>query len=759
MEKKMTELTNEQVVNEFNLLEKEMEDEMTVTDRRHAILRRQKELFAQLRANVKRRPTTQEHKELIDNLVGAVAIGQYDHLPKATLESYRLQATEAKAELLRRLGAAVSASPQPRCPTCKAEMQPESFAIGIDPETTDHFEVFCNGTERHYFRVPYLWSVADFAQFFAPAPAQDSLDKQEEDFGNAVAAAFKAAQEPPKKCTCPATQYTGSEPNDSTCELTEEEHQKRAAQPVENSSRCECVHEPIEHDYRGCGRTGCACKKFKAEPISGGASTPDCPLAGEDGNAFRREVAEAGNAAKQLWPKVGGSSTGEQSPRPIHKTVPIQVWADVDEGIAPLVKYLNTIPGVRTHASCQGTIGEGGVEPYGPQVMVSYQTHEAEMRVRQEFDCTDIAQSTVYVRPRAERPSGPSAPKVEPIIAEMHQMANDVEAAFGSDLSRPTQATDTASAPQGKIGAVMDAQQRLVRDFGKYYAEMPYSGATKEALFHDWLYIRLTEMYAAAPSVAGTPPTLVNPVVAYKNRFGVTAPDCTFGCDESQYDQRCNIHRPGAAQGTPQVEEIAREVLNGIRGVDCATDAEQNYVRHVLRRYGVGAPAQPGPLCQKCGTELKALPTVHCPKCASTNFLTVPAQGTPEPPNSLKNALGWALEYLKKFVYMTEDGASFIRNTNTELAGFAHKFHEAEHALAGPQNGQGWDWLTARIHEGMGAIEFGPTENGDLGIFRSGEEKPWATGDDAEDVLLRAMEKYPNGKPYDATGDAPTEKK
>jgi hypothetical protein len=29
---------------------------------------------------------------------------------------------------------------------------------------------------------------------------------------------------PPLKCTCPKTQWTGSEPNDSTCELTEEEH-------------------------------------------------------------------------------------------------------------------------------------------------------------------------------------------------------------------------------------------------------------------------------------------------------------------------------------------------------------------------------------------------------------------------------------------------------------------------------------------------------------------------------------------------------
>lgn len=45
-----------------------------------------------------------------------------------------------------------------------------------------------------------------------------------------------------------------------------------------------------------------------------------------------------------------------------------------------------------------------------------------------------------------------------------------------------------------------------------------------------------------------------------------------------------------------------------------------------------------------------------------------------------REALKWSLGYLKKFVHVTEDGASFIRNTTTELAGFAHKLHEAEAA-------------------------------------------------------------------------------
>ena len=47
-----------------------------------------------------------------------------------------------------------------------------------------------------------------------------------------------------------------------------------------------------------------------------------------------------------------------------HNEVPVLVWADIDENIADFVRYLNTIPGVRTDASCQGTLGEGGPAPY-----------------------------------------------------------------------------------------------------------------------------------------------------------------------------------------------------------------------------------------------------------------------------------------------------------------------------------------------------------------------------------------------------------
>jgi hypothetical protein len=57
-----------------------------------------------------------------------------------------------------------------------------------------------------------------------------------------------------------------------------------------------------------------------------------------------------------------------------HRTVPIQVWVDVDEGIVQMVMELNTIPGVRTWSSCQGMAD--GPHPYPPHVMVAWDTDE-----------------------------------------------------------------------------------------------------------------------------------------------------------------------------------------------------------------------------------------------------------------------------------------------------------------------------------------------------------------------------------------------
>jgi hypothetical protein len=87
----------------------------------------------------------------------------------------------------------------------------------------------------------------------------------------------------------------------------------------------------------------------------------------------------------------------------IHETRPVQVWADVDLGIADVVAYLNTIPGVRTCASCQGTIGEGGPDPYRAQVLVTWNTQGALDQLKAEFDITipeDCDGNWFYVHPR-----------------------------------------------------------------------------------------------------------------------------------------------------------------------------------------------------------------------------------------------------------------------------------------------------------------------------------------------------------------------
>lgn len=85
-----------------------------------------------------------------------------------------------------------------------------------------------------------------------------------------------------------------------------------------------------------------------------------------------------------------------------HPQRTILVQVDVDEGVADLVLYLNTIPGVRTHTSCQGTIGEGGPHPYRPQVMVSWDCEETFERLKAEFDISQLSDTSAwcYIHPR-----------------------------------------------------------------------------------------------------------------------------------------------------------------------------------------------------------------------------------------------------------------------------------------------------------------------------------------------------------------------
>ena len=68
-----------------------------------------------------------------------------------------------------------------------------------------------------------------------------------------------------------------------------------------------------------------------------------------------------------------------------HETRAVRVWVDADLGIAEMVEALNLIEGVRTHASCQGTIGEGGPEQYGPYVQISWPDEAAFAAIQSKF--------------------------------------------------------------------------------------------------------------------------------------------------------------------------------------------------------------------------------------------------------------------------------------------------------------------------------------------------------------------------------------
>ena len=126
---------------------------------------------------------------------------------------------------------------------------------------------------------------------------------------------------------------------------------------------------------------------------------------------------------QQPGEKTPASQPSSPAPEPptrdIHMaTRAVQVWVDADLGIADLVEYLNDIPGVRTHTSCQGTIGEGGAEPYSAYVECSWATTEAKERLAREFSLELKGNSHGTVRLKNLTPEEPtSAPQQETIHA------------------------------------------------------------------------------------------------------------------------------------------------------------------------------------------------------------------------------------------------------------------------------------------------------------------------------------------------------
>lgn len=111
----------------------------------------------------------------------------------------------------------------------------------------------------------------------------------------------------------------------------------------------------------------------------------------------------------------GAEGRGAAAVSDQHATVPVLVWADVDVGIADFVRYLNTLPGIRTHASCQGTIGEGGAQPYGPQVMVSWEDDAARAGLA-PHTVKELGPNFGYAYPAGPVPSGEELSLAQPVV-------------------------------------------------------------------------------------------------------------------------------------------------------------------------------------------------------------------------------------------------------------------------------------------------------------------------------------------------------
>jgi DNA-binding XRE family transcriptional regulator len=83
----------------------------------------------------------------------------------------------------------------------------------------------------------------------------------------------------------------------------------------------------------------------------------------------------------------------------IHKTRPVRVWVDVDQGVADVVDTLNRHPDVRTFASCEGTPGHRPA-----YIMVGWLTTEAFIWLTDNFVLTEISRDNcwAYLHPFAK---------------------------------------------------------------------------------------------------------------------------------------------------------------------------------------------------------------------------------------------------------------------------------------------------------------------------------------------------------------------
>jgi len=255
------------------------------------------------------------------------------------------------------------------------------------------------------------------------------------------------------------------------------------------------------------------------------------------------------NNYKSHEPISGGASTGEQPPdkNALDEHARRVIASHQDRADRDLAKKL----GVDVDEMRKAGVAARPSEPSAPKVELCLPEKVRELLERfRELDAVRLS------------PSAAEQEEMDEILAEL--------------LDAPTQATETASA------------------LAKCVKEGPDCDCTGRCKFD------------AAPSVAGTQPTemyvceiahlILHPEQLY--RFHIH-PDCK-GCRDYS----------GAAQGTPQVEEIAREIFVALEGESaklagpyCTYVPPEQYVAErmiktaaaILRSHLVGALAQPGP--------------------------------------------------------------------------------------------------------------------------------------------------------------------
>lgn len=161
-------------------------------------------------------------------------------------------------------------------------------------------------------------------------------------------------------------------------------------------------------------------------------------------------------------PRADEAEFEASEPRDPHKTREVWVLADVDLSVAAMVEYLQSFPGVRTSASCQGTLGEGGPNPYRAQVLASWPP-ALTPRLFAEFDITLEGDGSTcdpwgYLHPREGWSAPPPAQQAAGLAEARERLTGRLIDAYG-----PLPAVALVEVEAGELRAIFAELDRLTR--------------------------------------------------------------------------------------------------------------------------------------------------------------------------------------------------------------------------------------------------------------------------------------------------------